>query len=110
MWEMPTQPDSTPPEEHDHEEHPPSCHRHRRRRRPDDSRSWRCVRDLHSGDEGSIDQPADGEMAITVMPLAAPEADGDLVAVPADLEAVPAVTSFDDQVRQTLQSFPWLSN
>ncbi|MEM9513384.1 MAG: chaplin [Actinomycetota bacterium] len=58
--------------------------------------------------DGSIEQSADGEMAITVMPLAAPEADGDLVAVPAMLDDVPA--GFDDQVRQTLQSFPWLNN
>ena len=55
-----------------------------------------------------MNQPADGEMAITVMPLATPEADGDLVAVPAD--GVPGTDGFDDQVRQTLQSFSWLSN
>ena len=60
------------------------------------------------GDDGSMNQPADGEMAITIMPLATPEADGDLVAVPAD--GVPGTDGFDDQVRQTLQSFSWLSN
>ncbi|MEM8621214.1 MAG: hypothetical protein AAGF73_15955 [Actinomycetota bacterium] len=59
------------------------------------------------GDDDT-NQLADGEMAITVMPMMAPDTDGDLVATPA--EQVPGTTGFDEQVRQTLTSFWWLTN